>query len=139
MASPSESNNQVVFIEGPLWGESVIKAIKDTPNILNKIEEFKLFKYKNPLAQYGGSDKSFASTGVFKQYLPKSMKAHLSSDISIIYELSGRNPTTITLYGVFTHAALGTGQPPNIKIQKNMAKRLAREDVENFLRKLILS
>jgi hypothetical protein len=62
--------------------------------------------------------------------MPKARKAHLSSDMSIVYELSGRNPTTIKLYGVFTHAQLGTGQPPNIKIQQNMAKRLAKEDAD---------
>lgn len=134
-----QTSSTVVFEEGPMWIESVVVANKDTANILQKIKEFMDAKQKNPLAQYGGNDKPFASTGIYKQYLPKAMKAHLSSDISIIYELSGRNPTVITLYGVFTHAALGTGQPPNIKIQKNMAKRLAREDVEIFLEKLILA
>lgn len=143
MAAPSknsaQSANSVVFEEGQLWEQSVIAALKDTPNIGQKIEEFKRFKAANPLAQYGSNDKPFAPTGIYKQHLPKAMKAHLTQDISIIYELSGRNPTVIKLYGVFTHADLGTGQPPNIKIQKNMAKRLAREDIESFLEKLILT
>jgi len=139
MAKPNLQPSHVVFEEGPLWIESVVSASKDTANIIQKIKDFKDFKEKNPLAQYGSSDKSFASTGVYKQYLPKALKAHLSQDISIIYELSGRNPTIIKLYCVFTHADLGTGQPANIKIQKNMAKRLAREELEYFLEKLLLS
>lgn len=122
----------VAFVEGPLWIESVVAAAKDTPNILQKITDFKNFKEQDPLAQYGSSDRSFASSGIYKQYLAKALKAHLTQDISIIYELSGRNPTVIKLYGVFTHADLGTGQPANMKIQKNMAKRLAREDTETF-------
>lgn len=139
MVVSSNKQNTVVFEYGPLWEESLAAAIKDTPNIIQKIKEFIQYKQENPLAQYGTNDKPFASSGVYKQYLPKTLKAHLTPDISIVYELSGRNPTNIKLYGVFTHAMLGTGQPPNLKIQKNMAKRLAREDIENFLQKLILS
>lgn len=122
-----------------MWGESLVTALKDTPLVLQKIEDFKRSKAAAPLAPFGSNDKSFSSEGIFKQYMPKALKAHLTSDISIIYELSGRNPTTIKLYGVFTHADLGTGQPANKKIQKNMAKRLAREDIERFLENLILS
>lgn len=117
--------------------ESLLSALKDSPHIIKKIEEFKAVKEANPLALFGSNDKSFASNGIYKQYLPKALKAHLTSDISIVYELSGRNPTTITLLGVFTHADLGTGQPANPKIQKNMAKRLAKEDIENYLASLL--
>lgn len=122
-----------------MWEESLANAIKDTPNVIQKIKEFKNFKEQNPLTQYGKNDKSFSSEGIYKQYLPKAAKAHLTPDISIIYELSGRNPTTIKLYGVFTHAELGTGQPSNKNIQKSMAKRLSRESVESFLKKLLPS
>lgn len=121
MASPSN----VVFQTGKLWDESLTAAIKDSPNVIQKIEEFRRVKQENPLAPFGGSDSSFSSSGLFKQALPKARKAHLTQDISIIYELSGKNPTVIKLYGVFTHANLGTGQPANKKIQKNMAKKLA--------------
>jgi mRNA-degrading endonuclease YafQ of YafQ-DinJ toxin-antitoxin module len=138
MASPSNKPN-VVFDYGSAWIESLETAIKDSPNILQKIEEFRKIKQENPLANYGSNDKPFVSDGVYKQYIPKGRKAHLNRDISIIYELSGKNPTVIKLYGVFTHAQLGTGQPPNINIQKNMAKKLAREDIEKFLEKLLLS
>lgn len=107
-----------------MWDSSLISAVKDTPIVVNKIEEFKKFKSENPLATFGTNDKPFAATGIYKQYLPKARKAHLTPDISIVYELSGKDPTIITLYGVFTHAQLGTGQPPNLKKQKNMAKKL---------------
>ncbi len=139
MAKQNSQPSLVVFEEGPLWIESVVAASKDTANILQKIKDFKDFKERNPVAPYGSSDKGFASSGIYKQYLPKAFKAHLTQDISIIYELSGRNPTKVKLYGVFTHADLGTGQPANMKIQKNMAKRLAREELEYFLNKLLLS
>ncbi len=118
-------NNPVKFSEGSMWNESLITAVKDSPVVVNKIIEFKKFKEVDPLASYGSNDKGFSPTGTFKQYLPKARKAHLTSDISIIYELSGKNPTVVKLYGVFTHAQLGTGQPANIKIQKNMAKKLS--------------
>jgi hypothetical protein len=104
--------------------------MKDSPQIVNKIKDFRELKSKNPMDPFGSTDRSFVSSGIFKQYLPKALKAHLTPNISIIYELSGRNPTTIKLYGVFTHAGMGTGQPPNKTIQKNLAKRLANEEIE---------
>lgn len=118
-------NDRVEFAYGEMWKESLVAATKDTPNIRAKLAEFMQVKLNDPLAPFGSSDKSFAATGIYKQLMPKARKAHLTQDISIIYELSGKNPTIITLYGIFTHAQLGTGQPPNIKRQKQMAKKLA--------------
>ena len=142
LASLSKHNtpNTVVFQEGPLWEETLRDAIKASPGILQKIAEFKRAKAENTLAPFGTNDRQFTSDGIYKQYIQKAMKAHLTPDYSIVYELSGRNPTTIKLYGVFTHSDLGIGQPANIKIQKNMAKKLARsfsEEVEQFLNSLV--
>ena len=128
--TPPGIPNSVVFEVGSLWEQSLISAVKDSPQIIQKILDFKELKSKNPMSPFGPNDRPFAGNGIFKQYLPKALKAHLTSDISIIYELSGRNPTTIKLYGVFTHADMGTGQPPNIKIQQNLSKRLAKEEIE---------
>lgn len=140
MAASSNSPS-VVFINGPLWEESLVAAIKDTPNIIKKILEFKTFKEQDPLAQYGPKDSAMGSVkgSPYAKYLPKARKAHLTPDISIIYELSGKDPTVIKLYGVFTHADLGTGQPPNVRKSAQMAKRLSRESIEDFLRKLLVS
>lgn len=141
MASSSNQQNSVKFQEGPMWIESLLSALKDTPGVIKKIEDFKIAKENNPLAPYGSKDMSMAgvSGSPYSKYLPKARKAHLTPDISIIYELSGRNPTVIKLYGVFTHADLGTGQPVNPKRSEKMAKRLAREELEYFLQKLLLS
>ena len=137
MAARQTNTPSVVFTLGPLWQESLISAIKDTPMVVKKIDEFRRYKEQNPLAPFGSSDKAFNNAGIYSKYLPKARKAHLTPDISIVYELRGRNPTDILLYGVFTHADLGTGQPANKNVQKNMAKRLALEQIENFLIKLI--
>jgi len=119
----------IVFVPGPLWEESFVKALKSAPNLAQKVKEFRAFKTQNPLVPFGSNDRAFISDGIYKQYLPKARKAHLTQDISIVYELSGRDPTVITLLGVFSHADLGTGQPANKNTQQNMAKRLAREDI----------
>lgn len=131
-------NTDVVFQYGPMWQESLVHALKDTPNIGEKLKEFISVKSKNPLANFGTNDHPFKSDGIYKRYLPKAKKAHLSMDMSLIYEISGRNPTTIKVYGIFTHADLGTGQPPNIKRQKNMAKRLSNEELYRYLNNIFL-
>lgn len=128
--TPPGISNSVVFELGPYWEQSLSSVMKDSPQIVNKIKDFRELKSKNPMDPFGSTDRSFVGSGIFKQYLPKALKAHLTPNISIIYELSGRNPTTIKLYGVFTHAGMGTGQPQNIKIQRNLAKRLANEEIE---------
>jgi hypothetical protein len=42
------------------------------------------------------------------------------------------------MYGVFTHADLGMGQPTNLKMQKGMAKRLTKEELETYLNSIFL-
>lgn len=140
MAAPSNSATNVVLDYGSMWESSLASAIKDTPNILQKISEFVKTKLDNPLTQFGTNDKPFTSEGIYKQHLPKARKARLTPDISVVYELSGRNPTVIKMYGVFTHATLGTGQPPKINTQRSMAKALSgsfNESLEVFLHKLL--
>lgn len=124
-ASPSNNTPSVLFQEGKLWRETLMAVLKDTPGVIKKLEEFKKIKEQNPLQPFGGSDKPFVPGAPLSNLLPKARKAHLSQDVSIVYELSGKNPTIIKLYGVFTHAMLGTGQPANINVQKSMGKRLA--------------
>ena len=143
MASPSKDNtpaNTVLFVEGTMWDDSLRAAVIDTPIILQKVADFKKHKAENPMVPYGAGDRSFIGAGLFKKYLPKALKAHLTRDYSIIYELSGRNPTTIKLYGVFSHADMGTGTPANKNLQKNLARRLGNsftESVKIFLLKLL--
>ncbi len=141
MGNSKNSTSSVEFDEGSMWIPSVQVAFKDTPNVLTKIEEFKKFKEQNPLASFGTNDKSMVSAGAYAKAMPKARKAHLTDDISIIYELTGRDPIVIKLYGVFTHNALGTQRPGNINIQKNMAKKLARsftaEEIEYFVNILL--
>jgi hypothetical protein len=127
---PPEPANSVVFEVGSLWEQSFDRVKKIYPQIAQKIQEFRDLKKNNPLDLFGSNDKPFVSDGVFKKQLPKGRKAHLTQDISIIYELSGRNPTNIKLYGVFTHSDMGTGQPINMNVQRNLAKRLATEEIE---------
>ena len=143
MASRSKNNtpaNTVVFVEGSMWDESLRAAVADTPSILQKVADFKKHKAENPMVSYGAGDRPFIGAGLFRQYLPKALKAHLTRDHSIIYELSGRNPTTIKLYGIFSHSDMGTGDTANKNLQKNLARRLGNsfnESVKAFLLKLL--
>jgi hypothetical protein len=140
MAASSNPANNVILDYGSMWEKSLASAIEDTPNILQKVAEFINIKSANPMAQFGTNDKPFTSEGIYKQHLPKARKARLTQDISIVYELSGRNPTIIKMYGVFTHAMLGTGQSPKLNIQRNMSRALAgsfNESLEVFLHKLL--
>lgn len=122
---PTANQPKVVFQESSIWAESVTAAVKDEPLVVKKIEEFMRAKSDDPMKPFGAKDRPFASDGIYKQYLPKALKAHLSLDYSLVYEVTGNTPKTIKLYGVFNHADLGTGQPANKRRMKTMAQRLA--------------
>ena len=117
----------VKFETCPLFDESVIAAAKKDSNIIQLIKDFKNFKSKDPLAQYSDKDQCLAPNTAFTIEVPKIRKARLKHDSSIYYTLSGKDPHVIKLYGVFSHDDAGIGQPQNIKKQKTLANRMARQ------------
>ena len=115
---------KVVFRETPLFKETLAKHKQA---IGGKLKEFIAVKSADPLAKFGGKDQHFISTGILVK--TGLIHAHLTHDISILYKRSGKNPTYIDLYAIATHDELGTGQPANIKTQKNMTKKLIDQEV----------
>jgi len=100
--------------------------------VLKKLDEFIATKSRDPLGSFGSSDKTFARTAPIGEVMPKLRKAHLNHDVSVLYDISGRDPTIIRLYAVLSHDESGTGQPANMRVQRNMAKRLAQQTFEPF-------
>lgn len=115
--------NQVLFQTCSLWQESVKEKVQQRPIIKDKIAEFLRTKEENPMQAYGTSDYAFshilAELGL--------RHAKLTPDWSLVYSVSGRNPTIIRLYGVFSHDELGTGQPPSIKRQRGMKTQFSNQ------------
>lgn len=129
IVAPKEQKPAVVEY-GRLVPKSISKAAKEFPAIVDRLNDFIERKKKDPMAAYGNNDKPFAAGGTFGRALPKARKAHLTDDYSVVYELSGRDPTTIKIDGVFSHSDLGTGNPPNKNIQSNMSTRIANARLE---------
>lgn len=73
---------------------------------------------------FGNSDSKFRSTGNFTSKIPGLAHAHLTPDLSIVYFVD-RETGTIRLYGIYSHDAIGTGQPANPNKQQQMASRWA--------------
>jgi hypothetical protein len=117
----------VVFKVCPLFTESLSQLATQFPKLLDRVEDFKKYKSQNPLGSFGSSDRPLTSIGYFAQAISGIKHAHLTKDISIWYTTSGRDPTEIKLYGVFTHKDSGTGEPPNPKRQKSLASRLTNQ------------
>lgn len=73
------------------------------------VEAFKAFvkqKTEQPTQPFGKTDYAF-------KVARDLMHAHLTQDVSVIYSVSGRDPTLLKLYGVFSHQDSGTGTPAN--------------------------
>ena len=110
------SANVVQFRRTKLFNQT----LANHKEVAGKVEEFIKFKTNDPLGRFGKKDQHFVSGGVLSN--TGMIHAHLTGDISLIYKRSGKNPTIIDLVAVLTHDELGTGQPPNMKQQKKMAK-----------------
>lgn len=111
-----------------LFRQTAQEKFKEYPGLKDKVDAFMALKKEDPISQFGSKDVMFSGVGHFNVAVPKLRHAHLTHDISIFYKLSGANPTIIDLYGLFTHDESGTGQPPNMKKQKSLAKTLGNQN-----------
>ena len=111
----------VKFRRSKLFNQTLAKH-KD---VASKVAEFIKFKTDEPLGRFGKKDQHFVG-GILKE--TGLIHAHLTGDISLLYRRSGKNPIVIDLIAIATHDELGTGQPPNMKQQKKMAKILSAEE-----------
>lgn len=94
-------------------------------SLVNFIEWKSKFPFNGGVANYpgyGSSDKKFKSFGKFGTQMPGISHAHLTHDISIVYQVD-RETDTIKLFGVYTHDDIGTGSTPNTNRQEQMTQR----------------
>jgi len=103
----------------PLFYETSEKHFRNE-KVKKQFGQFMASKTANPLQPFGGKDYPFINDG----FLAGFKHAGMTQDISLIYSISGRNPTLIYCYGFFTHAESGTGNDASIKRQKNLAQRM---------------
>lgn len=113
--------------ECPMYKESRDEKTAKHPELKQKIREFILAKEIAPTGQFGSVDKKSPAGTPFVTIAPDVKHAHLNSDISIWYKITGSNPTVLRLYGVFTHDETGTGQPNKIAKSRAVAKRMAQQ------------
>lgn len=73
---------------------------------------------------FGDSDKRFNTKGNLTKGGENLSHAHLTHNLSIVYSVNQPN-NTLTLYGIYSHDDLGTGNPPNMQRQQQMATRWA--------------
>jgi hypothetical protein len=120
---------KAVFKICDLFASTFKEKTQVDSSLLEKFENFKKTKENDPLARFGGSDRLFVSGAPLRNAIPGENlgHAHLTQDLSVVYSISGKNPTIVKLYGVFTHAELGTGTPPKIKTQQQMAKTFSNQ------------
>ena len=103
----------------PLFNETYVQFL---PEVKNEIKRFRDIKKENPMQKFGKHDTPFK--GILGQSVPGLWHAHIiNNDISIVYRIHGKNPTIIDMYGFFTHKVLGTGNHPDVGVQRNMAKQ----------------
>jgi hypothetical protein len=113
----------VRFLFCPLYKETFVARCKSDDILRTKLNDFLKTKGQKengkPVPRFGSSDKPFSGDGNYSGLL----HAHLNGDMSIVYSVSGANPTDIKLYGIFSHDDLGTGQPSNKRKQVSTAQK----------------
>lgn len=111
---------KVVFQRTNLFNDTFQKYAANA-TVTAKFEDFINFKRQDPLKPYGSKDEHFKGNGPLGQ--SKVIHVHLTHNVNLIYTRSGSNPMTITLIWIGVHDEMGTGQPPNAKLQKNAAAK----------------
>lgn len=96
-----------------------------------RFAEFVRAKEQNPTQQFGAKDMPFVGQGPLGLVRPRLMHAHITRDLSVVYHVSGRDPTTISIHGIFSHADLGTGTPANQRQQKTRAQQFKTDIDDN--------
>jgi hypothetical protein len=116
---------------GTIFDETLNKY----PALENRVIDFIKLKTTNPSQRFGSSDYPFNSDGPLGKM--KLKHAHLSQDVSIFYKIAG-SPSTLYIFGLFSHNESGTGNTKNNKLQKSLAARLKnqfpdlKDDLEYF-------
>jgi hypothetical protein len=117
----------VVFKNSPEYVSTLAKWAVGNPALVDKISEFKRTKMANPMQPFGKNDTRLVADAPLGRAVPGLRHAHLTQDLSIFYTLGGSNPHVFNLFGIYSHNESGTGNSQNIKIQKNLGKRLANQ------------
>lgn len=115
--APAATVPSVRFQIAPRYRDTVAKY-SNNQSVIEQLSNFIRHKRENPLASYGSKDYPFVGNGKLAGY----MHAGLTQDVSVVYTLSGRDPHTITMYGIYSHAELGIGNTPRINVQDKMGK-----------------
>lgn len=119
---------KVVFKSCLEYVNTLAKWGKGNPQLIQKLQEFRATKEANPMQPFGKNDTRLISTGPLGRAIEGLRHAHISQDLSLFYTLSGANPHVIYQYGIFSHNESGTGNSQNIKVQKNLGKRLSNQE-----------
>jgi hypothetical protein len=98
-------------------------AVLAAAGAADRFQEFVRFKSEQPTQQFGASDRPFAGGSPLGTVRPRLMHAHITQDLSVVYHVSGRDPTVVSIHGIFDHHDLGTGSPANIRRQKASAQQ----------------
>ena len=117
----------VVFKHSPEYVSTLAKWAIGNPALVDKISDFKRTKMANPMQPFGKNDTRLVADAPLGRAVPGLRHAHLTQDLSIFYTLGGSNPHVFNLFGIYSHNESGTGNSQNIKIQKNLGKRLANQ------------
>ena len=118
----------VIVARCKLFNETAQKYLLPGSALRKSFDRFVETKLTNPIASYGSSDKTNPAGTPMAQAVPKIRHAHLSSDISIFYTVSGANPTVLRLYALLSHSEAGTGQPLNKRKNQGMATKMANQE-----------
>ena len=127
-AEPNKGAPKVVFKSCLEYVNTLAKWGKGNPQLIQKLQEFRATKEANPMQPFGKNDSRLIATGPLGRAIEGLRHAHISQDLSLFYTLSGANPHVIQQYGIYSHNESGTGNSQNIKVQKNLGKRMANQE-----------
>lgn len=119
----SETATPNLMVQRTKTFDDSLAKFKHNQLVIKKLKSFIEFKTQNPRDPFGGKDYPFKGDGPLKGI----GHAALTGDVRILYRIHwGNEPPVLQLLMVARHDDIGTGNPPNIKRQKQTYDRISR-------------
>lgn len=112
-------DSNVKVMKSALFEKKYRKLLRN-PQVKKAMNHFLDVKIDDPTQKVGKKDYPFTGNNAMGGV----MHCHLTSDISIVYLVKGKNPTELHFIDIGTHRDFGTGTPASPNKFKSLSQRV---------------
>jgi mRNA-degrading endonuclease YafQ of YafQ-DinJ toxin-antitoxin module len=125
--------NEWTLVEGSIYKgklfDKTVARFNKNPLVADSLDKFIEFKSANPAEPFGAKDYPMVKKGPMGRAVDGLRHAALTQDVSVFYTVKGGD---LRLFGVFSHKEAGIGNTANMKLQKQVAKTMKKQQFSEY-------